>query len=192
MKIKPNRIVLMITIFAILSVGNLFLWGSARAVPAGYSSGNIIVWAEGDREEIFTRTTSVFACPSGSASAAPDEDTWLTVDSPTLEGTNAKAAIIFGHAFANQDGTGEENGIATFVSKDGLSTPSPLNQLAQTITHLPGESGDEHGTMVVALDINKDFKVLYRFGSLNPSAPATDETQMCAWGTRIQLIGYIE
>ena len=163
----------------------------AQTVPLGFESGDIIFYDDdGEREEIFTRITSVFACPTGSASAAPDEDTWLTVDSPTLEGTNAKAAIIFGHAFANQDGTGEENGIATFVSKDGLSTPSPLNQLAHSLVFLGGESADEHGIMVVDLDTNKDFKVLYRFGRIN--GPATDETQMCAWGTRIQLVGWIE
>src|SRR3972149_3860115 len=68
-------------------------------VAAGFIEGSKVFWIEGDREEIFNRVSTA-GCP---ASAATDKNTWITVNSATLNGTNAKAAIVFGHAFAQQD-----------------------------------------------------------------------------------------
>ncbi len=173
--------VVIVIIYQFVSVGTV------HSAPPGYSSGTSIVWIDGDREEIFARTS--YQCPSGPADAAPDKETWITVNSATLDATNAKAALVFGHAYAVQDGTGEMNGMTTFLSTDGLTVPSPDNQLDHTHVMQPNESGDEHSMMIISLDANKDFKVLYRFGEI--FAP-TDETQLCAWMTRVQLLGYIE
>ena len=175
-----------VLIFSALCLAFAF---SVSSVEAQFDSGGTIFWIEGDRENIFSRQSS-FNCPAGPADVAPDENTWITVDSATLNATNAKAAIVFGHAFAQNDGTGETNGIATFLSKVGTTpTPSSLNQLVHMKVALANMSGDEHSMMIIALDANKDFDVQYRFGEISFS---TDETLMCLWGTRIQLMGYIE
>ncbi len=173
-------------IFSALCLALVF---SVSSVEAQFDSGSKIFWIEGDREEIFSRASS-FNCPAGPADVAPDENTWITVDSATLNATNAKAAIVFGHAFAQNDDTGETNGIATFLSKVGTKpTPASQNQLVHMKVALANMSGDEHAMMIIALDANKDFDVQYRFGEIRFS---TDETLMCLWGTRIQLLGYIE
>jgi hypothetical protein len=173
-------------IFSALCLALVF---SVSSVEAQFDSGSTIFWTEGDREDIFLRASSD-NCPAGPADVAPDKNTWITVDSATLNATNAKAAIVFGHAFAENDGTGETNGIATFLSKVG-TTPRqrPHNQLVHTKVFLANESGDEHAMMIIALDANKDFDVQYRFGEISGSV---DETRLCSWGTRIQLLGYIE
>ena len=175
-----------VLIFSALCLAFAF---SVSSVVAQFDSGGTVFWIEGDREDIFLRASSD-NCPAGPADVAPDENTWITVDSATLNATNTKAAMVFGHAFAQQDGTGETNGIATFLSKVGTTpTPSSLNQLVHTKVFLANESGDEHAMMIIALDANKDFDVYYSFGEISLS---TDETLMCSWGTRIQLLGYIE
>ncbi len=172
-------------IFSALCLALVF---SVSSVEAQFDSGGTVFWIEGDREDIFLRASS--NCPADPAEVAPDENTWITVDSATLNATNAKAAIVFGHAFAQQDSTGETNGIATFLSKVGTTpTPASQNQLVHTKVFLANESGDEHAMMIIALDANKDFDVYYSFGEISLS---TDETLMCSWGTRIQLLGYIE
>lgn len=159
--------------------------GNAGELPPGFDSGGRIVWAEGDREELFVRFQE--ECP---AQAAPDAESWITVDSPTLDNTRAKAAMVFGHAFAWQDDTAEPNGVVLFVSKDGATAPSTQNQLVHTHVMAANEHGDEHASTIVALDAEKNFKVLYRFGEV--FGPATDETALCLWGVRLQLVGYIE
>ena len=170
----------------ILSLLILISPGSAWAQ---FNSGNVIFFDDdGTREELFNRLSST-ACP---ASAAPDEDTWITINSATLDATNAKAAIVFGHAIARQDGVGEFNGITTFLSKDASTGPSPENQLVHTVVALPFEVGDDHSMMIIALDANKDFKVRYNFGGIPGFGPGADETQLCGWATRIQLVGWIE
>jgi hypothetical protein len=55
---------------------------------------------------------------------------------------------------------------------------------------LANEHGDEHSVMIVPLDANKDFNVYYKFGEV--LSPSTDETQLCGWAVRVQLMGYIE
>jgi hypothetical protein len=120
---------------------------------------------------------------------------WLTADVPTLNGTKAKAAIVFGHAWAQYKDSvdvGDEdttNGIVVFVSKDA-TTVSPATQLAQTKLALARDRGDEHGMMIVALDADKDFKYLYQFGEMGTTG--VDETDLCWWGMRLQLVGWIE
>jgi hypothetical protein len=158
-----------------------------QAQPPGYSSGSMVFWIEGNREEIFARISPTIC----NASFAPDDDTWITVDSATLNATNAKAAIVFGHAYAQQDGVGENNGITTYLSKGG-TTPAPdtSNQLVHSHVDLAGQTGDEHSVMIIALDANKDFNVRYHFGDV--FGDSTDETQLCHWITRIELVGYIE
>jgi hypothetical protein len=191
-KMKVKHSLLALSMISFLGAG-LLAWPVAGTtqvalaqIPPGFDAGNGIVWIEGDREEIFNRV-SASTCP---ASPAPDEDTWLTVDSATLNATNARAAIVYGHAFASQDDVGEVNGITVFLAKGGTTpTPAPVNQLVHTLVNLAGEQGDEHSLMIIDLDENKDFNVLYRFGEI--SGPAADETQLCFWGMRIQLVGYI-
>ncbi len=184
------RIQWMLRILLVVSLA-LLAWAQmdlVQAQPPGYSSGNTVFWIEGDREEIFTRSS--FNCPAN-AGAAPDEDQWITVDSATLNATNAKAAIVFGHAFAQQDGTGENNGVVIFLSKGGTTpTPDVTNQFVHTHVDLANQAGDEHSVMIIALDANKDFNVRYKFGDIG--GPSTDETQMCDWAARVQLVGYIE
>jgi hypothetical protein len=159
--------------------------GHAGGLPPGFDAGGRIVWATGDREEIFTRFDE--GCP---AQAAPDADTWITVDSPTLDATRAKAAIVFGHGFAWQDDVADPNGVAVFVSRDGATPASSENQLVHSHVMAANEHGDEHGTTIIALDEEKNFKVLYRFGEV--FGPAADETALCLWGVRLHLVGYIE
>lgn len=162
---------------------------TAEMLPPGFDRGGTIVWAEGDRQDVFVRSSSA-QCPVGPADAAPDKDTWFTVDIPLLDRTKAKAAIIFGHAWAEQDGASESNGVTVHVSRDGLTDPSPFNQVAQIKVKLANDGGDEHSMMIVDLDENRDFKALYHFGEMFESE--VDETQLCWWGTRIQLLGWIE
>jgi len=177
-----------VLIFSALCLALAF---SVSSVVAQFDSGGRIFWVEGDREDIFFRASALNCIRDrGPADVAPDENTWITVDSATLNATNAKAAIVFGHAFAQNDGTGEVNGIATFLSKVGTKpTPSDKNQLVHAKVYLANQSEDEHSMMIIALDANKDFDVQYRFGAIRLS---TDETLMCSWGTRVQLMGYIE
>ncbi|MFZ5862279.1 MAG: hypothetical protein ACOYXR_05495 [Nitrospirota bacterium] len=112
------------------------------------------------------------------------------MDIPLLDHTKAKAAIIFGHAWAEQDGVGESNGVTVHVSRDGLTDSSPWNQVAQSKVKLANDGGDEHSMMIVDLDENKDFKARYHFGEMFETG--VDETQLCWWGTRVQLLGWIE
>ena len=162
---------------------------NAHKIPPGFDRGGKIVWVEGDRPDVFVRSSN-YQCPAGPADSAADKDTWLTVDIPILDQTKAKAAIIFAHAWAEQDDIGESNGIGVHVCKDGLKGLSPFNQVAQTKVKLANDGGDEHSMMIVDLDENKDFKALYPFGEM--FEPNVDETQLCWWGTRIQLVGWIE
>lgn len=171
--------------------------GAPSPPPPGYDSGTNIVWTVGDREMILSET-SAFNCPDGRASAAPRKDTWFSVDVPTLNSTNAKAAIIIGHAFAQNRITvdpGDEditNGITVHVHRDGNTPNYHLNQLAHTkfATGIPRARGDEHSMMIVGLDANKDFYVFYHFGEMQDAG--ADETDLCFWGLRIQLVGWIE
>jgi hypothetical protein len=165
------------------------LTAAAGELAPGFDRGGTIVWVEGDRPDVFERS-SENRCPSGPADAAADPDMWLTVDIPLLDHTKAKAAIVFGHAFAEQDGTGESNGVTVHVSRDGLTGPSPWNQVAQTKLKLANDGGDEHSMMIVDLDSQKNFKVLYHFGEMFETE--VDETRLCWWGARIQLLGWIE
>ena len=188
MKVQRQLCTLLLSGF--ICVG-LLPWGvidRAQAQPPGFGSGTTIFWIEGSRQEVFTRQSS-YNCPSGPADTAPDEDTWILVNSATLDATNAKAAIVFGHTFAEQDGVGEFNGIVTFLSRDGIITPSPGDQLVQSKVRLANERMDEHSMTIIGLDTNKDFWVRYQFGEVDFAA---DETLMCLWGTKIQLLGYIE
>src|SRR3989344_2388507 len=73
-------------------------FASAMVLP-GFASGDVVfVDDDGDRENLFERTS--FQCGVGQADAAPDKESWITVNSDSLDATNAKAALVFGHAFA--------------------------------------------------------------------------------------------
>lgn len=157
----------------------------APAPPTGYDSGTRIVWREGERETVFLRIPST-SCP---ASTAPDPDTWLTVDIPILDGTAAKAAIVYGHAVATQDGTGEPNGISVSVSKNGVVSSLTSVEVAQSLVALANQASDEHSMTIVDLDENRDFKVYYHFGDDGFTA---DETMLCFWVARVELMGWIE
>jgi hypothetical protein len=185
---KGTRIsrVMTVTLPVLLSVS---AGATAGTFPPGFDRGGPIVWAEGERQDVFERSSSN-ACPGGPADAAPDKDTWLTVDIPLLDHTKAKAAIVFGHAWAEQDGVGESNGVTVHMSREGSTGPSPWNQVAQTKVKLANDGGDEHSMMIVDLDEQKNFKALYHFGEMFETE--VDETQLCWWGARIQLLGWIE
>jgi hypothetical protein len=159
---RPSRYVsaLACLIFLAFSVG-----ATAQRLPPGFDRGGKIVWVEGDRQDIFVRSSN-YLCPDGPADPAPDKDIWLSVDLQLLEHTKAKAAIIFGHAWAEQDGQGESNGLTVHVSRDALTGASPFNQVAQSKVKLANEGADEHSMMIVDLDEKKDFKVLYHFGEM--------------------------
>jgi hypothetical protein len=104
-------------------------WSLMAPLPAAaqFITGSKVFWIDGDREEVFSRL-SLSGCP---AAAAPDAATWITVDSATLNGTNAKAAVLFAHAFAQQDGTAEPNGVGVYLAKGGTApTPDVTNQIA--------------------------------------------------------------
>ena len=178
----------LIVLFSLALVWALIAPSHAGPLPTGYDLGKKTIWTEGDRTDVFLKISD-YTCPAGSADAAPDKDMWIPVDIPILDGTKARAAIIFGHAFAEQNTTPESNGISVHLSRDGTSGFSPFNQLAQSKVNLANQAGDEHAMMIIDLDENKDFKVLFHFGELFSSA---DETELCFWGARLQLLGWIE
>lgn len=120
-----------------------------------------------------------------STTATSDSTLFRTVDSATLNGTNARAVILQVRAFIEQDGVADDTQLRFCIRKTGDTTACGLTNIVVNLSaNLANEDSAQAGYAIVAVDGNRDFDISCALvaGALNGS------TQDC----RAYLAGYLE